>query len=85
MTSELTLSNGGRSASAIGKVTGSLPDGLTSPNSTSAIAVPPRSPGYQAISTPATSPTHGIVMALPPSRTTIVREFSAPTAATTPS
>ena len=38
----------GRSASLTGKVTGSLPLGLTSPNRTLATASDPRLPAYQA-------------------------------------
>ncbi len=43
-----------RSATSRGKLIGSRPEGFTSPNSTRAMASPPRAPGYQACSTAAT-------------------------------
>ena len=66
---------------AAGKVTGRWPDGFTSPNSTRAIACPPRWPGYQASSTAPTLSSHGIVTAPPVSSTTTVFGFAAASAA----
>src|SRR5207244_4782448 len=66
-------------------VTGSLPDGLTAPNSTSATALPSSSPGYQACRIAGTWPTHGIRIGPPVLDTTIVRGLAAATADTSAS
>jgi len=58
-----------------------LPDGLTSPNSTAAIASPSSWPGYHASSTAATESSQGIVTADPVFSTTIVLGLAAATAA----
>ena len=55
----------GTSASDFGKDIGSLPEGLTSPNSSPASAGPTCSPPYHASNTPDTSSIHGISTALP--------------------
>src|SRR5581483_76160 len=65
-----------------GNVTGSLPDGLTSPKSTEAMALPLSWPGYHASTTPLTWSSHGITTALPVWSTTTVLGLAAATAAT---
>src|SRR5207248_5165695 len=70
----------GTSARLRGNVTGSLPDGLTSPNSTSAMALPSSWPLYQASRTPPALSTHGMVTAEPVCSTTTVRGFAPATA-----
>src|SRR6266568_50663 len=71
--------NAGTSARLFGNVTGRLPDGFTSPNSSAAMALPSCWPGYQFSSTPATEPSHGMVTAEPVLSTTIVFGFAAAT------
>src|SRR5690242_10474840 len=71
----------GVSASERGNVIGSLPVKFTSPYSSRASAVPCCWPGYHASTTAFTSPSHGIVTALPDSRTTTVFGLAAATAA----
>lgn len=62
-------------------VNGSRPEGDTEPNSTSARAWPPCSPGYQSSSRPGTSWCQGwLRMAPPPISTTTVRRLAAATA-----
>src|SRR5882724_10787730 len=68
-----------------GHVCGSLPDGLTSPNSSCAVAAPPRTPGYQVCNTPLTCDNHGISTADPVCSTTTVCGFAAATAETSAS
>src|SRR3954452_2774190 len=63
-----------------GNVIGNLPDGLTSPNRTAAIALPFSWPGYHASTTPATLPIHGIRAAPPVLSTTTVLGLAAATA-----
>src|SRR5919108_4867209 len=63
-----------------GNVTGSLPPGSTSPNSTDAIAVPSSWPGYQPSITPLTWLSHGISTGPPVLSTTIVFGFARATA-----
>jgi hypothetical protein len=63
-----------------GKVMGSLPDGLTSPNSTEAMALPLSCPGYQASITPATLSSHGMSTGPPVLSTTIVAGLAFATA-----
>src|ERR1700742_3098136 len=70
----------GTSARLLGKLTGSLPDGFTSPNSTAAMALPSSWPGYQFSSTPATELRHGMVTAEPVLSTTMVFGLAAATA-----
>src|SRR5580700_5615910 len=66
--------------SPTGKVTGRWPPGSTRPNRTAASAAPLLSPGYQASTTEATWPIHGITTAAPASITTTVRGLAAATA-----
>ena len=61
-------------------MTGSLPEGFTSPNSTAAISSPSSCPGYQASITPLTWLSHGMVTAEPVLRTTTVSGLAAATA-----
>src|ERR1700749_3712962 len=75
----------GTSLAWTGKVSGSLPDGSTLPNSTSATASPSSSPGYQASTMPATLPTHGISTGAPDLSTTMVFGLAAATASTSAS
>src|SRR5205809_6489444 len=72
----------GTSTSDAGNVTGSLPDGLTSPNSSEASALPYSWPGYQHSTMPRTAPAHGIVTAEPLLTTTTVFGLAAATSAT---
>src|ERR1700738_3970980 len=67
---------------AAGKVTGSLPLGLTLPLRRSTSAGPAVSPGYQVSSTAWTELIHGMRTAEPVSSTTMVRGLAAATAAT---
>jgi hypothetical protein len=54
-------------------VTGSLPEGFTSPNRISASAVPPSCPGYHAWTSAGTCSSHAFISTLPPDvMTTIV-------------
>ncbi len=69
----------GTSARLAGKVTGSLPDGLVSPNSSAARAVPTPWPAYQFSSTACTWPSQGMVTAEPVLSTTTVRGLAAAT------
>jgi hypothetical protein len=64
----------------VGKVTGSRPEGSTSPKSRAAMAVPSSSPGYHASTTPATSPSQGMSTGPPVLSTTTVRGLAAATA-----
>src|SRR5258706_2584609 len=57
---------------SVGKVTGRWPLGSTWPNSTAASAVPLLSPGYQASTTEATWPSHGMTTGAPALITTTV-------------
>lgn len=66
--------------SDVGNVTGSLPDGATSPKSSDAIAWPASWPGYHASKTPLTFASHGIVTAEPVLSTTTVSGLAAATA-----
>src|SRR6266511_838428 len=75
----------GTSDSRRGNVTGSRPDGLNLPNSTSATAFPSSSPGYQACRIAGTWLTHGMRTGLPVLTTTTVRGFAAATADTSAS
>ncbi len=68
-----------------GNVTGSLPEGFTSPNRILAIACPPCMPGNHASSTAFTLPSHGKTCAPPFSITTMVCGLAAATAATSAS
>src|SRR5436190_10343553 len=63
-----------------GNVTGRCPDGSVAPYSTLARAVPLLSPGYQASTTAATWPSHGIATGAPASMTTTVCGLAAATA-----
>jgi hypothetical protein len=63
-----------------GNVTGRCPDGSVAPYSTLARAVPLLSPGYQASTTAATWPSHGITTGAPASMTTTVCGLAAATA-----
>src|SRR3954447_15185121 len=72
----------GTSPSEAGNVTGSLPDGLTSPNSSEAMAVPYSWPGYQLSMIPRTDEAHGMVTAEPLSTTTTVFGLAAATSVT---
>ena len=63
-----------------GSVVGSLPDGATSPDSTSASALPHSSPGNHACRIAGTSPDHGISTGDAAFTTTTVRGFAAATA-----
>ena len=63
-----------------GNVTGSLPDGFTSPNSTAAISSPSSCPGYHASITPLTWSSQGMVTAEPVFSTTTVSGLAAATA-----
>src|SRR5260370_42002229 len=65
-----------------GKVTGRCPDGFALPNSSAPMAGPSCWPGYQASSTPATEPSHGMVTAEPVLSTTMVCGLAAATAET---
>jgi hypothetical protein len=67
----------GVSARRLGKVIGSLPEGLTSPNSRLAIAGPCCSPPYQVSSTDLTPSIQGISTALPVCSTTTVPGLAA--------
>src|ERR1700688_922324 len=66
----------GKSASLRGKVIGNLALGFSSPNRMLATASAPLLPAYHASSTPLTLSIHGMVTAVPDSRTTIVRGFA---------
>ena len=70
----------GTCESEVGKVTGRWPEGLASPNSSEAMALPSSCPGYQASSTPLTEPSHGMVTAEPVLSTTTVLGLAAATA-----
>ncbi len=63
----------------VGKVTGRWPEGLESPNSREAMAVPSPWPGYHASSTPLTEESQGMVTAEPVLRTTTVLGLAAAT------
>ena len=65
----------------VGKVTGSRPDGSTSPYRRAATAVPSSSPGYHPSSTPATDPSQGMSTGPPLFMTTTVWGLAAATAA----
>src|ERR1700693_771859 len=67
----------GRSDSCNGKVSGSFPDGLTSPKSTAATALPSSSPGYQACRIAGTLFAHGMRIAVPLFITTMVLGLAA--------
>src|ERR1700712_4786914 len=66
--------------SLVGKLIGSLPDGLTSPNSTSATAEPCSCPPYQASMTEDTLLNHGVNTGPPVARTTTVCALTLATA-----
>ena len=66
-------------------VSGSLPDGLTSPNKIRASARPPSWPGYHAWSMARTFSRHGMATGLPVSSTTIVLGLADATASMTAS
>src|SRR3954452_25299501 len=70
----------GRSFSDAGNVSVSLADGLASPKSRAAIALPSSWPGNHASKSPLTCLSHGIVTGPPVSRTTIVFGFAPATA-----
>src|SRR5882757_1123135 len=72
----------GTSPAAAGNEMGSLPDGLTSPNSTAATALPSSSPGYQASTTAGTLASHGMRTGAPLLTTTTVCGLAAATAST---
>ena len=67
------------SASLRGKVTGSFPEGLTSPNRTSARALPCSWPLYQLSSTAGTRSSQGIKAGPPVASTTMVRGLATAT------
>src|SRR6202166_5028668 len=67
----------GRSASCSGKVSGSFPEGLTSPKSTAATALPSSSPGYQACRIAGTLLAQGMRIAVPLFITTMVLGLAA--------
>ena len=64
-----------------GKVTGSLPDGLTVPKIKAAIAAPVSPPPYQFSNTPATELSHGMTTGEPLLMTTMVCGLAAATSA----
>lgn len=70
----------GTAFSVAGNVIGSLPAGSTLPNTTSLIAPPSSSPGYQASTTPLTWLIQGMSTGPPVSSTTTVFGLAAATA-----
>src|SRR3954464_5520875 len=72
----------GRSDCDLGNVCGSLPQGLTSPNRSAAIAVPSAWPGNRACTPPFPWPSHVICIGPPVVRTTTVFGLAAATALT---
>ncbi len=70
----------GMCASFTGKLTGSLPLGLTSPDSRATRDVPAVSPGYHVSSSAGVSASQGMSTAEPVSSTTTVRGLAASTA-----
>src|SRR2546421_10191699 len=75
----------GTSESFFGNVIGSFPDGLKTPKSTSATALPSSSPGYHAWSTAGTWLSHGMRIGPPVLDTTTVFGLAAATADTSAS
>src|ERR1700761_7923758 len=75
----------GPSDSSTGNVTGSLPDGFTSPNSRSLTTWPSSWPGNHVSSTPGTDDSHGMVVGPAVCSTTTVCGLAAATAATSAS
>ncbi len=73
----------GTSSSLAGKVKGSLPEGFTSPESTSAMALPASEPMYQACTMAGTSSTQGMATALPEMLTTMRFSFASARASIT--